>query len=299
MAISRDQIERWGNAPSEREETKCQNTVERVKGVIRNRFGNDVYIYLQGSYRNRTNVKTESDVDIVIEHPSYYFPGLFSLSDEEKAKYNAARTPAEYPFDKFKADIHSSLLSAFGSAYVKRKNKCIRIEKDAYRVNADVIPCYTFKRFSTATIVEAEGIGLKADSGDVIDSFPKQHYENGASKNLRTDGRYKGVVRVLKNVRNTFLDQRSVSEELMRSFFLECLVFNVGDTDFNYPNLYDATGQVISRVWDDMANKPDRARNYVEVSDLKWLLRGSDAPTKIQNTKLFMERAWQFIGYSR
>ena len=83
MAISRDQIDRWSNAPSEREETKCQNTVERVKQIIRNHFGNDVYIYLQGSYRNRTNVKAESDVDIVIEHPNYYFPGLSSLSDEK------------------------------------------------------------------------------------------------------------------------------------------------------------------------------------------------------------------------
>src|SRR3989338_273819 len=296
MAISRDQIERWSNAPSEREETKCQNTVERVKQIIRNHFGNDVYIYLQGSYRNRTNVKAESDVDIVIEHPNYYFPGLSSLSDVERTKYNASSIAAEYSFDRFKADVHALLQSDFGSTYVKRKNKCIRVEKDAYRVNADVIPCYTYKRFSTATLVEVEGIGLKADSGEVIDSFPKQHYENGASKNLSTDGRYKGVVRVLKNVRNELLDQRQISEDLMRSFFLECLVLNVPNSDFNYGSLYDTTRQIIFRIWDDMV-KPEKASNYAEVSDLKWLLRGSESTSKINNARMFMEKAWQFIGY--
>jgi len=297
MAISRDQIERWGNAPSEREETKCQNTVERIKKAIRGHFGNDVYIYLQGSYRNRTNVRTESDVDVVVEHPNYYFPGLFSLTEAERAKYNASFVPANYPFERFKSDVLILMQNEFGFASVTRKNKCIRIEKDAYRVNADVVPCFTFKRFSTATAVEAEGIAFKADDNGVIDSFPKQHYENGASKNLSTGERYKGVVRVLKNVRNSLLDARSISEDLMPSFFLESLVWNVPNPDFNHQNLYDAARQIIFRVWDDMA-KPDKSSNYAEVSDLKWLLKGADAPNKIQNARSFMETAWKFIGYA-
>ena len=296
MTVSRDQIERWGNAPSESEEGKCQKIVEQVKETIRDHFGNSVYIYLQGSYKNRTNVRMESDVDIVIENPNYYFPNTYSLNDEEKRKFEAAFSPAIYPFESFKSDVHRLLQNQFGTSYVKRKNKCIRVEKDAYRVNADVVPCYTYKRFSSATVVEAEGIAFVDDSNGVIDSFPKQHYENGASKNLITDGKFKKVVRVLKNVRNDLVEGNQIQESLMRSFFLECLIWNISTADFNSGDLYDTTRQIIAKIWEDLGNA-ERAKNYVEISDLKWLLRGSDAETKKQNAKNFLQRAWNHIGY--
>jgi len=295
MAISRDQIERWGNAPSENEESKCQKTVEQIKEIIRGRFGNGVFIYLQGSYKNRTNVRAESDVDIVVENPNYYFPNTYSLNEDEKRKFEAAFSPATYPFENFKSDIHLLLQNKFGTSYVQRNNKCIKVGKDTSRVNADVVPCYTYKRFSSATAVEAEGIAFADDSNGVIDSFPKQHYENGASKNLGTDGKFKKVVRALKNARNDLIDVNQIQESLMRSFFLECLVWNVPNADFNSGDLYDTTRQIIARIWEDLGNI-ERAKNYAEISDLKWLLRGSDAETKKQNAKDFLQKAWNYIG---
>jgi len=295
MALTRDQIERFGNAPSEREETACQNTVESVKRTLRGRFGNSVNIYLQGSYRNRTNIKKDSDVDIVVEHPDYYFPGTSLLSADEKAKYDAMSSSSDYTFEQFKRDVYNVLQTQFG-ARTQRKNKCVFISKDIYSVNADVVPCYTYKRFSTAVDVTAYGIAFKADDNGVIESFPKQHYENGANKNLVTDGRYKGAVRVLKNVCKLMMDGGQISDKLISSFLIECLVWNVPNADFNYGNLYDVTKQIIYRVWNALENN-DKARSYAEVSDLRWLLRGSGASTTIENARAFMKAAWNHIGY--
>ncbi|MBL7131974.1 MAG: nucleotidyltransferase [Candidatus Omnitrophica bacterium] len=298
MSVSADQIERWGSAPSESTEVKCQKTVERIKRALATRFSTNVEIYLQGSYKNRTNVKLDSDVDIVVEHTGYYFHDISSLSPEDKQRFEAARTPADYAFSQFKSDVLATLQTEFGAGWVIRKNKCIFVTKDNNRVNADVVPCYTHKRFSTPTSVEAQGIAFVADDGQTINSFPKQHYENGASKNLRTNGRYKSAVRALKLVRNSMDDSGNQVAKDMPSFLLECLVWNVSDDRFSISeNLYTTVRRVIYEVWDDMGHA-EKATLYAEVSDLKWLLRGGDAARNIQLSRDFMLSAWNFIGYT-
>lgn len=297
MSISVDQIERWGSAPSESAEIKCQKTVERIKKVLATRFSTNVEIYLQGSYKNRTNVKLDSDVDIVVEHTGYYFHDISSLSPEDKQKFEAARSPADYVFSHFKSDILTTLQTEFGVGWVARKNKCIFITKDSNRVNADVVPCYTHKRFATPTSVEAQGIAFATDDGQIINSFPKQHYENGADKNLRTNGRYKSAVRALKMARNNMDDLGTQPAKDMSSFLLECLVWNVPDDKFSTSeNLYTTLRRIIYTVWDDMGHA-EKANLYAEVSDLKWLLRGGDATRNIQLGRDFMQSVWSFIGY--
>jgi predicted nucleotidyltransferase len=297
MSISPWQIEQWGSAPNEREETKCQQTVERIKSVLQRHFGNSVDIYLQGSYRNRTNVRKESDVDIVVEHVGYFFHDISRLSTEDQQRYNTARTPADYQFSQFKVDIQNLMIREFGSANVQRKNKCIYILQDQYRVNADVVPCYTYKRFYTYKDVEAEGIALLSDQGILINSFPKQHYNNGAQKNIRTNGNFKSIVRALKVVRNQLVDSSTITEETMRSFLLECLVWNVADSLFLRSTLHEVGREVITKIWSDMQNAPVYS-NYAEVSNLQWLLRGTDSNQKVRNAIDFMTKAWKYIGYS-
>ena len=298
MSVSADQIERWGSAPSELTEAKCQKTIEQIKRVLAARFSTNVEIYLQGSYKNRTNVKLDSDVDIVVEHTGYYFHDILALSPEDKQIFEAARSPADYVFSQFKSDVLTTLQAEFGANWVIRKNKCIFVTKDSNRVNADVVPCYTYKRFSTPTSVEAQGIALVADNGgQIVSSFPKQHYENGASKNLRTNGRYKSAVRALKSVRNNMDDLGNQTAKDMSSFLLECLVWNVPDYRFSISEgLYTTVRRVIYEVWSDVGNA-EKAASYAEVSDLRWLLRGGDAARNIQLAKDFMQSAWNFIGY--
>ena len=172
MNISDDQLARWAQAPSETEEGKCQATVSRISKAIQDKFGTSVTIFLQGSYKNRTNVKQDSDVDIVVRHDDYYFPDTHFLTPNDKTAYESGFQSSSYTFATFKNEVFAVLQSEFGSQVVERIDKCIRVHKNDYRVNADAIPCFVHKRMQTAYSVGEEGIEFVADSGGHISSFP-------------------------------------------------------------------------------------------------------------------------------
>jgi hypothetical protein len=172
MSVTEEQLTTWARSPSETEEGKSQNAVAQVTEAIRAKFGSNVSIFLQGSYRNRTNIKVDSDVDIVVRHNDYYFPAVDSLSESDKNAYWTNFSASSYTFPQFKKDIQDALIAKFGSGSVTRNNKCITVAGNSYRVNADVIPCFVHSRLSTPTVVSAEGIEFISDSGIHVFSFP-------------------------------------------------------------------------------------------------------------------------------
>jgi len=294
MAISEDQLAIWAKAPSETEESKCQIAVDSITKAIREKFGYQVSIFLQGSYKNRTNIKLDSDVDIVVRHDGYYFPDTNFLSEQDKAAYDAAFVPSGYTFANFKNDLCQILGSKFGLD-VLRKNKCIRVNGNSYRVNADVIPCFVHKRYRNPSAVSAEGIELKSDQGERIYSFPEQHYNNGISKNEDTKQMYKPIVRIMKHIRNELIDQEQLMNDLMPSFFLECLVWNVLPHAHFHKNSYkEALKTVASVIWNDMKDG-SKSIEYAEVSDLMWLFKGQTKRTPQQAFE-FIDKTWDFMG---
>ena len=295
MSVDEDQLISWAKAPSETEETKCQHTVKRITDAIRSKFGYDVSIFLQGSYKNRTNVRLDSDVDIVVRHDGYYFPDDAFLPDQAKKAFWANFKTSDYTFSKFKDEIQGCLEEEFANGEIERKNKCIKVLENSQRVNADVVPCFILERMKDAVTVGEKGIALIADSGGRISSFPEQHYDNGVGKNDSTEKRYKSLVRIVKNVRNQLIDDEAIGEEEMPSFNLECLVWNVPDSHFMKDSFWASTRAVIAKIYNDMMDL-QKARDYAEVNDLKWLFRWRPKITPEQ-AKMFMQKAWDFIGY--
>ncbi len=117
------------------------------------------------------------------------------------------------------------------------------------------------------------GIGfIKDDDGTVVHSYPQHHYDNGVRKNERTSQAYKAAVRVLKNTRNEMEEKGIIPKDTMPSFLLECLVWNAPDTCFQTTSYREDARQVAAHIWGDM-QVPDTAKNYKEVSEMKWLLR--------------------------
>ncbi|MBU4350875.1 nucleotidyltransferase [Candidatus Parcubacteria bacterium] len=296
MDVTEEQLARWAKPPSETEEEKCQNAVGQITDAIRAKFGNNVSIFVQGSYKNRTNVRLDSDVDIVVRHDGYFFPDVGGMSEVDKQQYWANFNVSTYTFSQFKNDIQSILINKFGATVIERKNKCIMVKGSSQRVNADVVPCFVHKRFKTPSLVETDGIEFVTDAGIHVYSFPEQHYDNGVSKNDSTSRMYKSVVRILKNVRNELVDQNTIAPETMPSFFLECLAWNVLPNTHFLKNTYaEATRAIVATVWNEMG-EPEKANNYAEVSDLKWLFRDNQNRTH-QQARSFMQHAWDFIGY--
>lgn len=293
MNVSDERINLWAREISETEEGKCQNALSQVSAAVRDAFGYDVTILQQGSHRNRTNIRADSDVDIAVVHRRYYFPETSRLSPADKMLYEVKNPDATYSFETFKEDVHKAMSDALGVAAAVRKNKCIRVAGNTNRVSADVVPTYEYKRFKTVDAVEAEGIALKPDRGTgLITSFPEQHYTSGVAKNTATSRAFKAVVRVLKNARNDMIDNGMYPGDAMSSFFIECLVWNVPNEYFMGATWRDRARSVALQVWSDM-QEPAKADNYAEVSDLKWLFRGqSRTPAQAE---AFALKVWTYL----
>jgi predicted nucleotidyltransferase len=70
-----------------------RNALGEVSSPI---YGKDSDIYLQGSYVNDTNVRGESDVDVVVQLNSSWFPDISGLTQEEQQLYRSFYQNATY-----------------------------------------------------------------------------------------------------------------------------------------------------------------------------------------------------------
>lgn len=120
MATTEQQLIGWSKPVSTTEDEKCKRAISQITAAIRNKFGSSVTVFLQGSYENNTNVRRDSDVDIVVRHDGYFYYDLQRLSEYDKQVYEGNRIPSDYPFEQLKEEVHKTLIAAFGGE-VKRK----------------------------------------------------------------------------------------------------------------------------------------------------------------------------------
>src|ERR1700733_2970400 len=106
MEVDDNQINRWANPPSDTEDARCENAVKQITEALRAHFGNKITIVRQGSHRNRTSIRLDSDIDIAVVHEDSYFPDTTWMSESDKTIYQKYRTPASYSYSQFKADVH-------------------------------------------------------------------------------------------------------------------------------------------------------------------------------------------------
>lgn len=66
-----------------------------------------------------------------------------------------------------------------------------------------------------------------------IINYPKQHDKNGTLKSKNTNGNYYPAVRIFKNIKSQLIDKNVVSKEEVPSYFIECLLYNVPDSNFD------------------------------------------------------------------
>lgn len=247
--ITESKLQTWSSAPSPTEMMRIQHTQELIKSVLKQNlavdqikkdFGLESFnyeVYLQGSYANHTNVKFDSDVDIVVQLKSTHFSDKSQLPDEEKILYDLNHSNSKYHFVDFKNHVFVALQKSFGGD-VEYAPKCLKIHQNTSRVNADVVPALEYRKYkrflSLTNEVFVEGIKLfNTDDNSEIINYPKKHLENCESKNTDTDGMFKSMVRILKNMRNVLIDQKKINQKLAPSYFIENLVYNCSSSCFD------------------------------------------------------------------
>lgn len=274
------QFRDWAKPPGKTEEERCNNAASAIRNAIKasgKLHARGVSVFAQGSYRNNTNVRQDSDVDIGILCTDAFFYGPLP---EGLTPERLGFSDSSYQFAQFKNEVESALVDYFGRAAVTRGNKAFDIHETSYHVEADVAPFFEHRRYS-ADGTYLEGVELRTDKeGNRVINWPEQHYTNGCQKNTATGTRFKSIVRVLKALTNEMAERR-VSGGNIPGFLIECLVWNVSQDHFRN-NTYTADVKAALIFLYEHTKTDDPCREWGEVSELKYLFRPAQKWTREQ-----------------
>jgi len=114
-----DKFRTWAQSPSESETKRAENAEQMVRNAIRassKLAARNIKVFAQGSYRNRTNIRQESDVDIGVLCDDTFFYELPSGTTRE----SHGITQATYFYTQFKNEVGEALIDYFGVGAVTR-----------------------------------------------------------------------------------------------------------------------------------------------------------------------------------
>jgi len=264
------QLESFSKVPGVRQKDKAIRTHEAVREAIRNYYNKDVIkqtygftpnfdIFLQGSYKNDTDVQKTSDVDLVV-----CLENAFKTSNTLIQEQNFG-----YIFSQFNADIKKALEQHFTYIEVENANKCLKITEhkagETSYGNADIIPAFSYRNIINKSIVQNsssihydyyKGITFLTNGNRWVVNYPKFHYGNLAGKSKRTSGRFKETVRMFKNIKDDLLEKGIITDAVVKSYFIENMLYNVDDNLFsgNYQNRFTNIVNFIVGKYNDKQN---------------------------------------------
>ena len=286
-------LEGWARGPGKTEEERCANAEREVRNAIaasEKLARQDVRVFAHGSYRNRVNVRRESDVDVGVACRSVFFTQL----PQGKTLADYQLVNADYGYATFKNEVGEALVAYFGASAVTRGNKAFDIKENSYHVEADVAPFFELRRYSTDGSY-LTGVELRPDNGGRLINWPEQHYENGVAKNAATSRAFKGCVRILKHVNAALVEANHGSG--VPGFLVECMTYNVPDSAFGADTWRERLRTVLAHQC-SATTEDGTCENWVEVSRLKQLFGAHQKWTR-QEANQFTVAAWSVLGLSR
>jgi hypothetical protein len=233
MAIPEEQLSTWAEIGAQKTSKDTYATIKLcIDGGV---YPKSTCSFLQGSYGNDTNIRTESDVDVVMECNGIYYSDISSLPPDQQAAYNAARIGADYNFENFRTDVLAVLRGRFGND-VNPGTKAIAINANANRRKADVLVCvehHKYLSYSAGQPPESVvGICFFKTDGTKVVNYPKLHAENLTAKNQQTGEWFKHLVRIFKNARQRLIKDGAIAVGVAPSYYVEGLLYNVPTQSF-------------------------------------------------------------------
>ena len=273
MAIPESQLDTWANAPSS---TLYQNSYNSVRNAISESQvlkSRGFEVYLQGSYKNSTNIRGDSDCDIVAQLNDVYYYDISGLSSEEQQRFNSTLTSPAYTLQEFKSQVFQALQAYFGTGSIKLGNKSIKLSGNQNRANADVIVCCQYRhytKFGEYSQNYISGIAFFPTGSTIkMVNYPKVHYDNGVTKNQTTNTAYKQFVRIFKNINSKLSEGGQIKSDLATSYFIECLIYNVINESFSGDSYQSCMYKILKHLHETDLN------NHQTVSHMHWLCRGN------------------------
>jgi hypothetical protein len=255
--MSCDQLDEWSERPGSPWPAWTKQVLSDALGRSSRLREYSYEIVVQGSYANKTNIRAHSDVDLVVQMKLPFEEQVKDLDPVERSRFDAKYENAAIGWREFRQDVLSGLRKSY---FVTVGNKCIDIQDwdSLLRIPADIVPAIEYRRYRSFSSGGAEtfdeGIYFKDRSGEVVISFPKQHLRNGDRKDADTGGRFKQVVRAVKNARLHLMDVKADDRaRVLSSYFIECLLYNVPDDEYRQPTLQAAYGRSLSWLASNLA----------------------------------------------
>jgi len=288
----------WAS-PSSNSEKEQQDRAERmVRDAIESWSvfnGVNYRIYTKGSYPNNTNVRADSDVDVVVEcHEVLYYDYADSVTGDPSptSPYQGPWTPP-----RWRSEIGEAMVHTFGCDAVDTSGKiAVNISAVAgSRPSADVVPSFDYHLYlDPARRIFHEGSCVFDTTGKKIVNWPAQQLENGRRKNTSTGGRYKRFIRVLKSAENRLAELGHIDD--MPSYFMECLVWNVpNDVLVTGSSLSIGFQATLASLWSGLDD--GAAHRWKEPNEIKRLFR-TDAKWSVDDAKALVLATWRYLEYS-
>lgn len=211
MKYSEQTLQNWTAPLSQTEKQRAENTIKMIRDAINScdelKY-KDIDIFIQGSYANNTNVRSESDVDVcVMLRDTFHM-----VYAKGKGREDYGFLASNFTFQEYRDLVKKALQDKFRSEYVYDGNKSLKINENTYHVKADVIPSFQLRNYYYESSLDPsryiEGVWLRAKTGEVVNNYPKRHKENGAAKNNATSYRYKRLVRIMKHIKNEMVEDK-------------------------------------------------------------------------------------------
>lgn len=274
MSILESQLKTWSNAPGSTLYQNSHNSVKNALSQSQILESRNFEVYLQGSYKNSTNIKGDSDVDIVVQLNDVYYHDISELPTEQQQLFNSSWVPATYTLQEFKTQVLQALQSYFGANSIRVGTKSIKLSGNQNRVSADIIVASEYKYYTQFTSYSQsciKGIAFFPTNSQIkIINYPKVHYDNGVSKNQTTNTVFKQFVRIFKNINSKLVEDGKVNSSLASSYFIECLIYNVSNDSFTGETYKDCMYKILKHL-----NESD-LNNFETVSGMHWLCRGNN-----------------------
>lgn len=249
-------------------------------------------IYAKGSYANNTNVRADSDVDIAVECMDVIYweeaePGFHG----DSVPYRGIWTP-----EKLRSELVTALEKKFSRQVDTSGSTAIQINSNSARVDADVVPCFTYHYYFSANNYR-KGTRIFTKAGKRIANYPAQQIENGKSKNIRTNYAYKKTARILKRVENAMVTDKAYRE--LPSYFVECLAYNCPDSLFNRTTWTDIVRAILVYIWENLQNEEpsDSNSRWLEVNEYFYLFHNAQKWGR-NDGREFAHAAWNYLGYA-
>lgn len=296
MGIPNDKLEQWRKRG---QDTKSSDTYDVICKLFKD-YCSDIIdvnsdnIFIQGSYANHTNIKNDSDIDIVVLSQNVFSNNAYEkLNNIQYAEFKRKYSDSEKTILSFKEEIYRRLNGKkLNNDYIHLIKGCKTIKfnqnNDFFNyVPVDIIPAFEYRYYNGNNGIDKnnqpKGIKLLDEcQNEYIINYPQLHKRNGEMKNKveRTQGNYKETIRIFKNIKKHMIELGVIKDDLMPSYCLECLLYNVPDTLFNV-ELYRRVDSILAWLIKNVNE------NFLEQSEMYYLFTRS---LDRQNADIFLDR---------